>query len=498
MLNKLLKRRKYTLKNKLYIEAAYLNKTVFKEGTGIKYVIDYINKSVTVVATNGKARNHVSGVTQTRTQKVVPTIDLRRSDIKEFLKSVGELEVSVYEDKIIFSAIAKEDEELNEDALEYIDNNVIELSKYKSSKQVSFAVNIPSNKVVAGGESFNFKDLFSNTRSVFDAEYLKKKVIRVISLFSGCGMLDKGFLDHGGYDIKFAIDIFGQKRRLNGKHIETYRNNIGNHIVEGDVLDLTKDDIMEADFVMGGIPCVEFSSMNTKNNFRDRDDDEFPLLDRFLDVVKWSNAKGFLIENVKEFLSVKNSVLINRIKERLYDFNITYKVVNSTEYGSAQSRPRAIVLGIKNVMPVIEAPNIKLVRTVRDAFKGVENTPQHDVVFKLKDRYLEMAKILKPGQNLRHVPDELKPNRSFGNAIHRLHYDRPSPTITGTDSNYVIHPTEDRRISVAEIRRLFTIPDDYIFEGSATSIVSQLKNGVDYSVSSFLAKSIYEQMLPVL
>ena len=259
MLRKLLKKRKYTLKNKLYIEADYLNQTDFKIGTSITYNINYNNKSVTITTSNENTRNHVSGVTQTRTRKTVPTIDIRKSDVREFLNNVGDLEVSIYENKIVFSVIANEKEQLQEELLRDENNNVIELASYRESKNTvkSFAVNMPSNKIVVGGEQLSFASLFENNDNFFNPKELKNKAITMLSLFSGCGMLDKGFLDNGNYDIKFAIDMF-EKKRLRRYHLNTYRHNIGDHIIEGDVLSLTKDDIPQVDFVEGGIPCVKF------------------------------------------------------------------------------------------------------------------------------------------------------------------------------------------------------------------------------------------------
>ena len=461
MLRKLLKKRKYTLKNKLYIEADYLNQTDFKIGTGITYNINHNNKSVTITTSNENTRNHVSGVTQTRTKKTVPTIDIRKSDVREFLNNAGELEVSIYENKIVFSVIANEKEQLQEELLRDENNNVIELASYRESKNTvkSFAVNMPSNKIVVGGEQLSFASLFENNNNFFNPKELKNKAITMLSLFSGCGMLDKGFLDNGNYDIKFAIDMF-EKKRLRRYHLDTYRHNIGDHIVEGDVLNLTKDDIPQVDFVEGGIPCVKFSKLNAKDNFRDSKEDTFPLLEQYMNIVEWSGAKGFLIENVKEFISVKGGALIKRLKERLKDFNITYKIINSADLGSPQARERAFILGIKGVEPKLELPNIRLVQTVRDAFKGVENAPQHDLRLELKGKYLEMAKYVPQGGNAKSIPEELRPNRKFDNFIQRLHFDRPAPTVTGIDSDYILHPEEDRKPSVREIARLFSLPDN--------------------------------------
>ena len=498
-IKKLLKKRKYTLKNKFYLEAAYLNDTDFKEGVGLSYHINNETKELTVVATDEKTRNHVASVTQTRTKKVVPTIDIRKLDVKEFLNKSKEFELSVYEDKIILSVIADEKEQVDEGLLVDENNNVINLSSYKQSKVQSFAINKSNLQSIVGGEQLSFIDaLFNSTKEeFFDTTKMRKKAISMISLFSGCGMLDKGFLDNGNFDIKFAIDMF-EKKRLRRYHIDTYRHNIGDHIVEGDVLELTKDDIPKADFVAGGIPCVKFSKLNAKDNFRNSDTDTFPLLEQYMNVVEWSGAKGFLIENVKEFITVKGGALIKRLKEKLKDFTIVHKVINSADLGSAQSRERAFILGIKKDNVKLELPNVRIVRTVRDAFKGVENTQQHDIRLELKGNYLEMAKYIPQGGNGKNVPEELRPNRKFDNFIQRLHLDRQSPTLTGIDSDYLLHPTEDRKVSVAECRRIQSMPDSFKYFGSATSIFTQLKNGVDYKVSSFLAKTIAEQMLPIL
>ena len=498
MLKKLLKKRKYKGRSKFYLEAGYLNNTDFKEGVGIAYNINNYKKGLTIVTTDNETKNHVSSVTQTRTNKVVPTIDISKSDVKEFLKNAGEFELSVYEDKIILSVIANEKEQLNEELLRDENNNVIELASYKNSRAKSFAINMASNKAIVGGEQISFADLFNTSyEELCNPKTLKTKAISMISLFSGAGLLDKGFLDNGNYNIKFAIDMF-EKKRLRRYHLDTYRQNIGDHIIEGDVLELTKDDIPKADFVAGGIPCVKFSKLNTKDNFRENSGEHFPLLEQFLNVVDWSGAKAFLIENVKEFITVKSGILLDRIKERMKDFNIAYKVINSANLGSAQSRERAFILGIKGTEAKLELPKINLMKTVRDVFEGVENTQQHDIRLELKGNYLEMAKYIPQGGNGKDVPEHLRPNRKFDNFIQRLHYDRQAPTLTGIDSDYLLHPIEDRKPSVAECRRIQGLPDSYFFCGSATSIFTQLKNGVDYNVSTFLAKTIAEQMLPIL
>ena len=61
--------------------------------------------------------------------------------------------------------------------------------------------------------------------------------MRILSLFCGCGGLDKGF-DEAGYNIVWANDF-------DKYAVETYRANFGNHVVLGDINEIELDDLTE-------------------------------------------------------------------------------------------------------------------------------------------------------------------------------------------------------------------------------------------------------------
>ena len=75
--------------------------------------------------------------------------------------------------------------------------------------------------------------------------------INVVSLFSGGGGLDLGFISEG-YNIIWAIDN-------NKNAVETYKYNIGNHINFADINQIDVSQIPYADVVIGGPPCQSFS-----------------------------------------------------------------------------------------------------------------------------------------------------------------------------------------------------------------------------------------------
>lgn len=68
---------------------------------------------------------------------------------------------------------------------------------------------------------------FTNDIINMEGEFMKKKSYKVISLFSGAGGMDIGFIN-SGFEIVWANDFFKEA-------VESYRNNIGDHIVYGDI-----------------------------------------------------------------------------------------------------------------------------------------------------------------------------------------------------------------------------------------------------------------------
>lgn len=160
---------------------------------------------------------------------------------------------------------------------------------------------------------------------------------RVISLFSGAGGMDLGF-KQASCEIIWANDIFKEA-------IQTYKNNIGNHIVDADIRTISNDDIPNnADIIIGGFPCQGFSIAN-KN--RSTNDDRNFLYQEMLRIISNKLPKFFVAENVKGILSLDNGKVFEKIK---FDFesigyHVDAKILNSAEYGVPQARERVIIIG---------------------------------------------------------------------------------------------------------------------------------------------------------
>ena len=175
------------------------------------------------------------------------------------------------------------------------------------------------------------------------------KKYKIASLFSGCGGLDLGFIQ-AGYEIVWANDFFKEA-------VETYKHNIGNHIVYGDITQIPSSEVPnDFDILLGGFPCQGFSVANTKRSMEDERNFLYKELLRF---IKDKQPKFFVGENVKGLLSIQNGQVINMIIEdfRSLGYEVEYRLLKASDYGVPQNRERVFIignrLGIKNPFPKI-------------------------------------------------------------------------------------------------------------------------------------------------
>ncbi|EEK12558.1 DNA cytosine methyltransferase [Staphylococcus hominis] len=174
----------------------------------------------------------------------------------------------------------------------------------------------------------------------------------VISLFAGAGGMDLGF-KKAGFNIIWANDFEKDA-------VTTYKNNIGDHIVYGDI---TKIDIKnelpneeEIDLVIGGFPCQGFSVNNIKRNMKDKRN--FLYLE-LLKVIELKKPKFFVAENVKGLLSMEKGKVIDMIVKDFENlgYEVDYQLLNAADYGVPQARERVIIIGnrigVENPFPVI-------------------------------------------------------------------------------------------------------------------------------------------------
>ena len=295
--------------------------------------------------------------------------------------------------------------------------------------------------------------------------------MKVVSLFSGAGGLDLGFVK-AGHRIVWANDNYEDA-------VRTYRMNLGNHIVLGDIHTIASADIPACDIVIGGFPCQGFSVANMKRCVGDARNE---LYKQMLRVIQDKRPAFFLAENVKGILSLEKGRVVQLIVRDFESagYEVAYRLHNAADFGVPQKRMRVLFFGRrKDVAGTLAFPS---------ASHGDPLLLGED------DARLPWVSV---GQALSDIPEPLDvpgglPNhtcskyklRFNGYLGHRMiDPDQPAPTITarGDAKGGVVvihHPNNKRRMSARELAIVQSFPNDYVFYGCRSSVYRQIANAV--------------------
>lgn len=300
--------------------------------------------------------------------------------------------------------------------------------------------------------------------------------MNIVSLFSGAGGLDLGFIQ-AGHSIIWANDLYEDA-------VCSYRKNIGNHIVERDIHQISSDEIPDCDMIIGGFPCQGFSVANVKRHIGD---ERNSLYKELLRIIQDKKPKYFLAENVKGLLSLGKGKIFSMILQDFFNagYNVTYKVLNSADYGVPQKRERVIIVGIRKDLPFLfEFP------PKTHSQNGEYNT----------QKWLSVSEALSsfpdpdtPNDVPNHTYSKYKLNFN-GYIGHRpLDPEKPAPTVTARGDNkggvvILPHPNAQRRMTCRELATIQSFPEDYVFCGNNSSIYRQIGNAVPVRLAFHIAK----------
>ena len=177
----------------------------------------------------------------------------------------------------------------------------------------------------------------------------------LITLFTGAGGLDWGFHKDNNYDLILSNEILEphlktctQNNDISLISLDNYdkQRNVG---VCGDIHNLNID--QKSDIVIGGPPCQDFSVLRGKDKRNGVLVKRGKLYQQFLRIIKKTNPKVFVFENVPGMKSANKGSAYEIIQKDFQKegYTLVYNdILNACEIGAPQSRKRLIIIGVKN------------------------------------------------------------------------------------------------------------------------------------------------------
>lgn len=349
-----------------------------------------------------------------------------------------------------------------------------------------------------------------------------------ISLFSGAMGLDIG-VEQAGFTTAVCVEndpICCKTIAMNRPDLPLISKSIvgvtGKEILKA--AKLKKKDIF---VIYGGPPCQAFSTAGSRRSIHD---ERGNLVLEFLRIVDEISPQYFIMENVRGLLSASIEDSFhngNRISPEylnkggvvryLYDlfkdigYTVSFALFDSANYGVPQKRERVIFFGNKDTKRIpLPLPTHthdgritgKKWKTLREAFKGIENIEHHYVDFSESRKYY--YRMLKAGQNWRDLPAELR-EKAMGPSYHlgggktgfyrRLAWDKPSPTLVtrpNMPATDLCHPKKLRPLSIEEYICIQEFPKKWKLAGNLVDQYRQVGNAVPIGLGKIAAKTIID------
>jgi len=288
---------------------------------------------------------------------------------------------------------------------------------------------------------------------------------RVIDLFCGAGYLSYGFRE-AGYDLDGGFDNWGPA-------VKTYKKYLH---APGHLVDLALFYPGKKDYeviIVGGSPCADFSLANTRRNIYGK---RAQLVLDFCRIVNDVKPEAFMFENVVHLSKWAEAALFE-----IPGYKITKDIVDSADYGVPQNRKRKIFIGSKDRFIKLLPPLETKILTVRDAFVSIETN------WGFTNHRPETVEKFRKVQSASWISKE--PTSDYQGTV-RLAWDKPAVAVTNIKKAQILHPEENRIISIAEAMALQGIPQWYIPEGTDMDKAKMVANAMPPKLAYQIAETI--------
>lgn len=209
-------------------------------------------------------------------------------------------------------------------------------------------------------------------------------MVEYIDLFAGIGGIRLGLIQ--------ALDELGIEHKcvmtseIKPSAIKVYKDNFNDAEITGNICDVNTKDIPNFNILLAGFPCQPFSSAGKQKGFEDTRGTLFFEIARIL---KDKQPEYFLLENVENLVihnlsaeDKKRGKIIGDTLETILEilnslgYNVTWKVLQASDFGVAQIRRRIYIVGSKT--KVISLDNFPIKQTnfgeIQEHIKNIKQT----------------------------------------------------------------------------------------------------------------------------
>lgn len=256
------------------------------------------------------------------------------------------------------------------------------------------------------------------------------------------------------------------------------------NILNSDVHNFDGTPYHGVDLFAGGVPCPPFSIAGKQLG----ENDERDLFPQAIRLIKEIDPKAVLLENVRGIFSKSFDEYRGRIRKQIEDlgYDVFWSLLNASDYGVPQLRPRAILVAIKKQYSSwFSFPEKNdTMATVSDALYDLlsENGWKQSTQWKLKANNVAPTIV---GGSKKHGGPDLGPTRARM-AWAELGIDGSGIANNAPEKDFVGLP----KLTTRMVARIQGFPDDWTFSGGKTVVYRQIGNAFPPPVAMAVGRAI--------
>lgn len=312
----------------------------------------------------------------------------------------------------------------------------------------------------------------------------------VVSLFAGCGGSSLGY-SMAGFREVLAVEWDDDAVRtfeLNFPGVPIYHGDIYNLSID-ECLHLTELFSGKLDVLDGSPPCQGFSLMGKRR----MEDGRNTLFEEYVRLLRGMMPRVFVMENVEGLVLGKMKLIFARIMRALKEsgYRVRCQLLNAKWFDVPQSRDRLIWIGTREDLEI--EPTFPVPTEYLWAASDVIQEAAVDDYGMSKGNFAKRMKRLKPGECLADVE-----RTTTGFSYQRLSIGRPANTLTASltfGGISVWHPRENRNLSIGELKRISSFPDQFTIPLQYREAVHVLGNSVPPFFMQAIAWHIRKDLL---
>lgn len=352
-----------------------------------------------------------------------------------------------------------------------------------------------------------------------------------VELCSGAGGLSRGLLE-AGVHVVVAVDRdrhCGSTYQANFPETDFLLQEISE--VTGELLlrrmGIRKD---ELGALVAGLPCQGFSESNRRT--RTASNPKNQLYRRLLQILPALNPRWILLENVAGLATLESGRFLERMVAdfKAVGYRLRHKILDARDFGVPQRRKRLFIVGDRmekrfffptpegdsrvtvrdaiEDLPVLEngamieelayrSPWLRARGYAKELRCSAASAVSGNQVSRNSPRVLERYRHIGMGENWQSIPVELMSSyKSLGSChtgiYYRLEWDAEAKVIGNFRKNMLVHPSQDRGLSVREAARLQSFPDLHTFIGPLNDRQKQVGNAVPPRLAKAVGLALLE------